>query len=133
LQWSLNIESDIKNIDLVRSLLEKIFVQCELDLVHFNKVFLGVSEAVSNCIKHGNQLVKSKKVYIDALCDKESLMFTVKDEGIGFDFSNVADPTVSINIRKDSGRGIFIMRNIASEVSYFEGGTKVSIKFILEQ
>lgn len=119
-------------MDSVRSLLKSIFDQYEVKTVHFNKVFLGVSEAVSNCIRHGNQLVGSKKVYIDASYEKGDLVIVVKDEGAGFDYSNVADPTNEINIRKESGRGIFIMKNMADEVVYFDGGTKVSIKFKLK-
>lgn len=119
-------------MDSVRSLLRSIFDQCAVESVHFNKVFLGVSEAVSNCIKHGNQSVGSKKVYIDAFYEKDDLLITVKDEGVGFDFVNVADPTNNINIRKESGRGIFIMKNVADEVVYFDGGTKVAIKFNLK-
>jgi len=119
-------------MDSVRSLLKSFFDHYAVESVHFNKVFLGVSEAVSNCIKHGNQSVGSKKVYIDASYEKDGLLITVKDEGAGFDFSNVADPTNKLNIRKESGRGIFIMKNIADEVVYFDGGTKVAIKFNLK-
>jgi len=132
LHWSLTISSETKNIELLRAFLKSIFVESGLELIHFNKVFLGFSEAVCNSISHGNQFVSSKFVYVDIFCDRLSIVITVKDEGCGFDYNRVMDPTIADNLKKDSGRGIFILRNIADEVFYFDNGSRVLIKFILK-
>jgi len=127
----LNIKSETKNIDLVRSFLRNIFYECEFDFVLFNRVFLGVSEAVCNSIEHGNQGVAEKNVQISVFAGIDYIVVTVKDEGIGFEYEMLPDPTTEVNLRKESGRGIHILRNVADNVVFQEHGTKITIKFLL--
>ena len=53
----------------------------------------------------------------------------VSDQGTGFDFNHLPDPTAPENIEKPTGRGIFLMKNLADEVAFSNGGTTVSIMF----
>jgi serine/threonine-protein kinase RsbW len=53
----------------------------------------------------------------------------VKDQGAGFDYENVPDPTLPENIEKPYGRGIFIMKNLSDEVDFEENGRLVKLKF----
>ena len=59
----------------------------------------------------------------------EVVEFTIKDEGLGFDFNSVPDPTLPQNLEKLRGRGVFLMRNLADEVSFEDNGTIVKLKF----
>ena len=59
----------------------------------------------------------------------DHVSFTVKDEGIGFNFSNLPDPTNPENIEKPNGRGVFLMRNLADKVSFEDNGSKVILDF----
>ena len=36
----------------------------------------------------------------------------IKDEGKGFDLNSIPDPLLPENLTKDSGRGIFIIKNL---------------------
>ena len=59
----------------------------------------------------------------------EEVEFVVEDEGEGFDLASVPDPTLPENIEKLSGRGIFLMRNLADEVSFENNGSKIKLTF----
>ena len=49
---------------------------------------------------------------------RKPLRFTIQDEGTGFDYENVPDPTAPENIEKVGGRGIFLMKELSDEVSF---------------
>ena len=51
--------------------------------------------------------------------------FAIRDEGHGFDPSQLPDPTDPVNIEKASGRGIFLMRAFMDEVCYNDVGNAV--------
>lgn len=123
------IESDVKNIDKVRIFISSVFCECGLDLIHFNRVFIGISEAVTNSIIHGNQLIRSKLVFLEVCCKSGCLVVNIKDQGAGFDFNRAYDPTSKGNIKKEGGRGIFILKNLADEVVYSGDGTGLKIVY----
>ena len=39
-------------------------------------------------------------------------VFFVKDEGSGFDFNNIPDPTDPENLEKEHGRGVFLINKL---------------------
>ena len=57
------------------------------------------------------------------------LTFTVTDQGDGFDFLDLPDPTLPENIEKPQGRGIFLMNHLSDGVVYEEPGNAVEISF----
>ena len=61
--------------------------------------------------------------------EKEKIVFTVSDEGEGFDFTQLPDPTLPENIEKPQGRGIFLMNHLSDGVVFEEPGNKVKITF----
>ena len=128
---SLVISSNIKNITQARLFLEQVFVEFNLNQNYFNHVYLGLSEAVTNSIIHGNNSIDSKKVFISIRFSGNELLIEIEDEGNGFTSESLYDPTMQENIKKERGRGIFLMRHFASEVNYTEGGRKVLIKYLL--
>ncbi len=81
-------------------------------------VILAVSEAVSNSIKHGNKSDAGKKVEIKIRLSDEKITISVLDEGKGFDLSKIPDPTNPENLLKESGRGIFIIKNVIDNLEY---------------
>jgi serine/threonine-protein kinase RsbW len=55
----------------------------------------------------------------------------VEDEGDGFDYHNLPDPTAPENIEKPGGRGIFLMKHLSDEVEFKEGGRIVELSFYM--
>lgn len=131
MQRDLVISSQLININKVRFFLEEVFNESHLDKVLFNRIFLGLSEAVNNSIVHGNRLNTEKHVCIQITLNESQILIVVEDEGDGFCADDVGDPTFQKNLKKENGRGIFLLRQIADEVDYLEGGRKVLIKYFL--
>jgi serine/threonine-protein kinase RsbW len=57
--------------------------------------------------------------------------FKIKDEGIGFNFHNLPDPTSPKNLDKPSGRGIFLMKHLSDEVNFSKNGSLVELSFYM--
>lgn len=127
-QKILVIKSEISELKKVESFLMEIMKEFDLDKKYFNKVYLCLSEAVINSIKHGNKNDKNKTVVIGASCDDVTLSIQIQDEGDGFNLSHVKDPTNDSNIRNESGRGIFIIKNISNKLEYNDIGNSVQFK-----
>jgi len=60
---------------------------------------------------------------------EKQYQFTILDQGSGFDYENVPDPTHPDNIEKIDGRGIFIMTSLADNITFEQGGSKVILSF----
>jgi len=129
LRRSFVISSDKKNIETLRVAFGEVFFEYGIDSRHFNRVFLATSEAVCNSIVHGNQFDSNKKVYVDIFFSSSILEIFVKDEGSGFRYFDIKDPTLNENIKQESGRGIFVMKKVADEVIFEQSGNMVLIKF----
>lgn len=133
MERELVISSNLENIDKVRMFLEEIFAELNLNQSNFNQVFLGLSEALTNSIIHGNKFNASKNVCIKVNCLLSKLFIEITDEGDGFYIDCLKDPVCLENLKKENGRGIFLIRHYADEVDYLDGGRKVRIKYNLSQ
>ncbi|MCS7188736.1 MAG: ATP-binding protein [Bacteroidia bacterium] len=98
---------------------------------------VAVTEALSNAIIHGNRQAPGKHVQLklsyepSAQGGKGKLYVKVQDEGEGFDPESLPDPTIESNLLRESGRGIFLMRNIADSVEFLDKGRCVILQFFL--
>lgn len=126
------IKSDFSELKKVEKFLEKIFEECMISKDYFNNVLLCVSEAVINSIQHGNKNDKSKTVSVEIDCKKKFMLIAVKDEGEGFDLNNISDPTIKKNIKKESGRGIHIIRSLTEKIEYNHDGNYIQFKIDCE-
>ncbi len=92
-----------------------------------------VTEALSNAILHGNKQDPQKLVRLHFYThpDPPTLIVKVRDEGEGFDPASLPDPTTEGNLLQESGRGVFLMRNLADAVEFKEGGRCVELHFLL--
>jgi serine/threonine-protein kinase RsbW len=126
---SIEIGSDLNNIPQVESMIDKVCEDLSLNEDYYGNILIAVTEAVNNAIIHGNKSQAAKTVKVNAEKINGHVVFSVLDEGEGFDFDNLPDPTAPENIEKPDGRGIFLMKNLSDEVSFDKNGSKVSITF----
>lgn len=126
---SIEIGSDLNNIPEVESLIDKVCEDLKLNEDYYGNILIAVTEAVNNAIIHGNKNVESKLVKVFAEENGGNVVFSVEDEGDGFDFNNLPDPTAPENIEKPDGRGIFLMKNLSDDVEFESNGSKVNISF----
>lgn len=97
----------------------------------FGNIMLSLSEAVTNAILHGNKEDDSKKVYVTANRDGETLEISIRDEGKGFDPESLPNPLDDENLLKEGGRGVYLIRQFSDEVRFSEGGRKITVQFNL--
>lgn len=110
---------------------------------------LAFREALINAIAHGNlgvikpdnseetlQVIAFKKqqespsdkeVLVDLDITPERVSVTIKDQGKGFDWQHVADPTKDAGLMESKGRGILFMKNFFDSVTYNEEGNEVTM------
>ena len=125
----IQMKSIIENVQQVEDLINSIFEENELSQDYYGNMLVALSEAVNNAIKHGNKLDESKNVDLSFKHKGDDYQFTISDEGEGFDYDHLPDPTSPENIEKPEGRGIFIMQHLADEVKFIDGGSKVQLLF----
>ena len=126
---SISIPSDFGSINQVETLIDNVCSKLQVKEDYYGNVLIAVTEAVNNAIQHGNNSNSSLNVDV-AVGDKETdFCFSVKDYGNGFDYNHLPDPTAPENIEKENGRGIFLMRSLAEEIEFEDGGTNVTIYF----
>lgn len=128
---SIEIPSLLDNIRIVESFIDNAREKYHIDDDVYGNIMIAVIESVNNAIIHGNAADKKKNVHLTANFEEELVRFFVKDEGNGFNFNDLPDPTAPENLEKTGGRGIFLMRNLADEISFSDEGRKVELAFYL--
>jgi serine/threonine-protein kinase RsbW len=126
---SIDFPSKAENIHLVEQMIDSVCEEQKVAEDHYGNILIAMTEAVNNAIHHGNGLNPDKKTSVSFDRNEKQLKFTVTDQGIGFDFDNLPDPTAPENLEKPNGRGIFLMKNLADEISFEDQGRKVELTF----
>jgi len=129
----LEIKSDVSNISEVEKLIDIVCEDLKLDEDNYGNILIAVTEAVNNAIIHGNQNNPNKLVEISVDKITNEAIFSITDQGGGFDFTNLPDPTAPENLEKPDGRGIFLMKNLSDKVEFFDEGRKVCITFVVNE
>lgn len=127
----LKIHSRLENIAKVESMIETLRVQYCINDKQYGNMLLASVEAVTNAIEHGNNLDEQKIVDIEACKCEASFRLSIRDQGKGFNPDGLPDPTKPEFREQPDGRGVFLMRKLADEVSFREGGRCVEMRFLL--
>ncbi len=121
-----SVAQEIVHVEpFVDTICRELNIQDEL----FGNILVALTEAVNNGIHHGNALDPDKKVEVEALVDGHVLTFVIKDEGPGFDYNNLPDPTLPENLEKPSGRGVFLMSQLSDLIIFSDNGATVEMQF----
>ena len=127
----LNIPSEIGNLRLVEKAIDELSLELDLSDEVYGNVLVATMEATNNAIIHGNNSDPQKNVKIEIHLEKKQLKVHIEDQGRGFDFSSIPDPTSPENLEKINGRGIFLMERLSDDILYLEDGRIVELKFKL--
>ena len=126
---SLKLSSTYSSVADIERLIDKVCNTVGVNEDAYGNVLIAVTEAVNNAIQHGNKENENLSINVSVSDNQEKICFAVKDEGTGFDFDNLPDPTAPENLLKENGRGIFLMRNLADKVEFTGGGNEVCLFF----
>lgn len=126
---AISFPSDVNELSRAESLVDKICQILSVNDDFYGNVLIAVTEAVNNAIKHGNKNDISKAVQIRVSDASDVFSIEIKDQGSGFDFDNLPDPTAPENLEKENGRGIFLMKSLADKVEFQNNGRQVILTF----
>jgi CheY-like chemotaxis protein/anti-sigma regulatory factor (Ser/Thr protein kinase) len=116
------------------------------------RVAVCLREALTNAIIHGNLEVDSalretdekgyyklieeraeeepydgRYVHVIARESCEEAAYTIRDEGAGFDFQSLPDPTDPANLERVSGRGMLLIQTFMDEVKHNAQGNEITM------
>lgn len=123
--------SEISNLPQIEQLIDLVCDKHHISEDNYGNILIALTEAVNNAIIHGNKQDPTKTVLLQLQTKNDDVFFIVQDEGSGFEYNNVPDPTLPQNINKLNGRGVFLMKSLADEVCFEENGSKVKLRFSL--
>jgi len=118
------------DLSLMNSVLEYLLDRVsKLGLVEIEQsnLFVALDEAFVNAVRHGNRNDPDKLLRVTAELSATEAIFTVEDEGDGFDVHEIPDPTDLDNLFKSNGRGVLLIYNIMDEVEYSDRGKKLKM------
>ena len=153
-KYKIEFETSYKQIPKIvdRLLLES---TCNFDTNERINIELGLVELITNAIEHGNLDItydekqealndnmldelfaerlaipdyKNKKIIVEFLADKNGIEWTITDQGNGFEWNTLPDPTDSENILELNGRGVFISKFLFDKVEYIGNGNIVKVR-----
>ena len=112
----------------------------------------ALEEALLNAMYHGNLEVSSelkekdheafyalaeerrntapwihRKIHVSVTMNPHEALFTIRDEGSGFDPGTLPDPTDPENLARPFGRGVMLMRAFMDDVTYNDVGNEVRL------
>jgi len=126
----LEFKSLKQNIHLIEKFVDEICDDFNIFNSYFGNIIIALTEAVTNAIIHGNKNNPLKKVIVTFKSKSTGLSFSVEDEGDGFNFNNIPDPTEVTDIKiEDTQKGLFLIKSLADEVHFYESGRIVEIVF----
>lgn len=114
------------------------------------RISLALQEGLSNALYHGNLEVSSalmkedtdpfyslaerrrlispysnRRVQLIAKHLNDKVLYIIEDQGPGFDFTKLPDPTTDDNVELFNGRGIFLIRNVMDKVTFRAPGNQI--------
>ncbi len=126
----------------------------DLDPTDAQELGLALRELLLNAMEHGNLEItfetksnalrqgtwkrmlaersmslpyRSRETHVTSHWTPDCVAFTIADEGRGFDWRALPDPTDPDNLLLDNGRGVLLARLSVDSLAYNEAGNEVTI------
>jgi len=125
----INISSVPANLRLVEMMVDEISNEQDFNTDMYGKILIATVEAVNNAIIHGNKSNPEKFVDVIFSRKEEELEIVVEDEGEGFDYESIPDPTAPENIENIHGRGVFLIKQLSDKVFFNKKGKQIKMVF----
>lgn len=118
------------------------------------RISTALTEALINSLDHGNLELSSKlldsddpaeyhrlreqrmkedafkdrRLRVHARINRMEAVFTIADEGPGFDISKIPDPTDPENLMRPHGRGLLLIRTFIPDVTFNDKGNEIRLR-----
>lgn len=116
----LQLTNDIQEIPRLGEWVEHIGELWELPMPKVFNLNLALEEAVANVMNYAYPGQQGMPVVVTASDENGAMIFTIEDEGVPFDPTVARDPDVTLGVedRPMGGLGIFLVKELMSNVSY---------------
>lgn len=127
--FELKFASDTKYLENVEKLSSKVARYAELSESDSDDLGIVTTELVNNAIHHGNNNDPNKEVHIIFTVDNKRIELKIIDQGSGFNPDKLKDPLAPENLLSESGRGIFLIRNLMDglDFKFSDAGTETIV------
>ncbi|MCS7012141.1 MAG: ATP-binding protein [Chloroherpetonaceae bacterium] len=129
--YELRLKSKLTEVRRVEKFVKKLAAQHHFSEARLHDVMLVITEATNNAILHGNKLDAKKRATLRCTVDGNRLLVEVHDEGNGFDPDALPNPLAEENLLKPSGRGVFLIKQLAEDVRYEFSKTGTTVRFAI--
>lgn len=137
-EFSFELASETEYLVEVNNLLSQLLLLTRLDERSANQLCRALLEMGQNAIEWGNRNQVDQLVRITYRLHSDQVSLTIRDQGAGFDTSNVphaaqeGDPISHLNIRevlglREGGFGLLISRGLVDELRHNETGNEVTL------
>jgi serine/threonine-protein kinase RsbW len=126
---SFRLNSTMESVEQVESAADQLATEAGLDEDQRFHIAMAVREAAVNAVLHGNEYDPDRHIEVSLENNGVDLIFTIADEGRGFDPDKVPDPRAQENLLRGTGRGIFLIRSLMDEVHFrqLHPGTELTL------
>jgi serine/threonine-protein kinase RsbW len=118
----LNLQSELSELSETEAFLEDLMQQLGIEDAFFGVLSIPLNECVKNAIVHGNRCDKSKKVLIEVQIKKSELLFSITDQGSGFDYEFVQQK----RFEQQTQNGLMMVELLTENLQFSKNGTQVS-------
>ena len=125
----LRIASILDNMYRVERFVEEVSDEFHLNDDYFANIMLALTEAARNAIIHGNQEDPSRTVHVLMETKSQGLLFTVIDQGEGFDHKKYSEYPEIIFDNSLKGRGLIMIFSVADDVKISNKGRVIQMLF----
>jgi serine/threonine-protein kinase RsbW len=109
------LETALESVDLAEHIVERAAGAAGFSEEDTHRIGMAVREGVINAYNYGNRHDPRKKIILIVEFDPDRMTVHVRDEGRGFEVSDIPDPLAEENLLRTSGRGLFLMRAFMDE------------------
>lgn len=116
---TLLIKNDPAQLALLYEFLEQLTVSCGISMPQQMEIKLALDEAVTNVIQYAYPGTTGD-IRMDVVCENRQLKITITDKGIAFNPLENKEPDVTLPLeeRPIGGLGIFLVKQLMTDVSY---------------
>ncbi len=126
---SFRLSSTMESVSEVEAAADRLAEEAGLGEDERFHIAMALREAAINAVMHGNEY--NPKTFIDVSLENtgKDLVFTIADQGHGFDPDHLPDPLAPENLLRGTGRGIFLIRSLMDEVHFrqLDPGTELTL------
>ena len=117
---TLYIKNELEQLTRLYAFLDRLAGVYKLEELLSMQIKLALEEAVPNVILYAYPDKKDQEIRIDMSCENKRLTIVITDTGIAFNPLERQEPdlTLSLEERPIGGLGIFLVKQLMTEVTY---------------